>query len=164
MTLVIYPGSFDPISYGHINIVERASLLFDKVLVAIGTKKSKNTLFSKSERLNITKNVLSTHKNVEVLSFDGLLVDFYNSVKADAIIRGIRGNSDFNYEYKMEFVNRMLNDKIECIFLLSDRKYEIVSSSLIREIAQIDISRISKFVSPIVFNALLNKFNIKSLL
>jgi pantetheine-phosphate adenylyltransferase len=162
MTLVIYPGTFDPITYGHINIIKRSLYLFDKVVVAIGTKKNKNTLFSKRERFNIAKKVLSVYKNVEVVRFDGLLVDFYSIIKANAVVRGIRYTIDFEYEYRMGIINRTFNKKIETILFVTDKRYSMLSSSLIREVSQINISHIVKFVSPIVVNALLHKFSILS--
>lgn len=157
MTRVVYPGTFDPISYGHIDLVKRALRLFNKVIIAISTGSGKKTLFSQQERLQITQEIFAGHQNVEVVAFDGLLVDFFDTVAADAVIRGLRVVSDFEYEFQMASINYRLNNKVETIFLTPDEKYTCLSSTMIREVARIDPSRVAQFVAPVVLKALAKK-------
>lgn len=132
---VVYPGSFDPLTLGHIDIIKRAKKLFGKVIVAVGTPSSKKFLFSVDERVKIIKNFFKDEKNIEVEILDGLLVDFVKKKKAKAIIRGIRAVSDFEYEFQMAWMNRKLHPGVEVIFLLPSEKYAYLSSSLVKEIA-----------------------------
>lgn len=154
MSKVVYPGTFDPISYGHVDLVERADKLFDKVIVAISTGSNKQTLFDESERLTIAQKVLKPYKNVSVMRFDGLLVDFVEKVGAKVVIRGLRAVSDFEYEFQMAAINRRLKTDIETVFLTPDERYTCLSSTMIREVARIDPMRVKTFVSPIVLEAL----------
>ncbi|MEO0275246.1 MAG: pantetheine-phosphate adenylyltransferase [candidate division WOR-3 bacterium] len=132
---VVYPGSFDPLTFGHIDIIRRAKKLFGKVIVAVGSPSSKNFLFTIEERVEIIKNFFKNEKDIEVEKIDGLLVDFVKKKNAKAIIRGIRAVSDFEYEFQMAWMNRKLYPEIEVVFLLPSEKYAYLSSTLVKEIA-----------------------------
>lgn len=132
---VVYPGSFDPLTFGHIDIIRRAKKLFGKVIVAVGSPSSKNFLFTVEERVEIIKNFFKDEKDIEVEKIDGLLVDFVKKKNAKAIIRGIRAVSDFEYEFQMAWMNRKLYPEIEVVFLLPSEKYAYLSSTLVKEIA-----------------------------
>ncbi|MEO0249342.1 MAG: pantetheine-phosphate adenylyltransferase [candidate division WOR-3 bacterium] len=131
----VYPGSFDPITLGHIDIAKRAAQLFPKVVVAVSEAKHKACTFSLGERLYFVQEALSDTPNIEVTSFQGLLTDFVNRVGARAIIRGLRAVSDFEYEFKMAWMNRRLAEDVETIFLIPSEEFAYLSSSLVKEIA-----------------------------
>ncbi|MEB3429663.1 pantetheine-phosphate adenylyltransferase [Citroniella saccharovorans] len=154
----IYPGSFDPITYGHLDIIERCSSKFNSVLVAVLNNNSKKSLFDINERVDMIKEVTSNFKNVEVKSFDGLMVDFAKLEGVDVIIRGLRAVSDYEYELQMSLANKTLNPNIETLFLVSSVKYLHLSSSLVKEIASYK-GDISSFVPPQIEKRLLNKLN-----
>ena len=135
--IAIYPGTFDPITKGHSDLVERSTRLFDKVIVALAAKPGKQPVFSLEERIDLAQTVLSSHSNVEVCGFDGLLVDFAHEKKANIIIRGLRAVSDFEYEFQLAGMNRKLADDIETLFLTPAEQYTYISSSLVREIASL---------------------------
>lgn len=160
MKRVVYPGTFDPISYGHIDLVRRALGLFDEVVIAISSGDGKKTLFSQQERLQITKEVFAEYPQVDVVAFDGLLVDFFDRIGADAVIRGLRAVSDFEYEFQMASINYRLNKKVETIFLTPDEKYTCLSSTMIREVARIDPAQAAQFVAPVVLKALEKKASV----
>jgi len=132
---VVYPGSFDPLTFGHVDIITRAKKLFGKVIVAVAFSSSKNFLFTIDERIRIIKEFFKKEKDIEVEKIDGLLVDFVKRKKAKAIIRGIRAVSDFEYEFQMAWMNRKLYPEIEVVFLLPSEKYAYLSSTLVKEIA-----------------------------
>lgn len=132
---VVFPGTFDPITNGHRDLLERAAKRFDKVIVAIAKNKQKAPLFSLEERVQMAGSVLEHLKNVAVLGFDGLLVDFVRQQGAVAVIRGLRVVSDFEYEFQLANMNRRLDPDIETIFLTPSEQYSFISSTLIREIA-----------------------------
>lgn len=132
---VVYPGSFDPLTFGHIDIIRRAKKLFGKVIVAVGSPSSKNFLFTIEERVEIIKDFFKDEDGIEVERIDGLLVDFVKKKNAKAIIRGIRAVSDFEYEFQMAWMNRKLYPEIEVVFLLPSEKYAYLSSTLVKEIA-----------------------------
>ena len=134
-TIAIYPGTFDPITNGHIDLVERASCLFDQVIVAVAMKTSKTTTFSIDERVQMANDVLSALGNVSVYQFDTLLVDFAKKHQAQVILRGLRAVSDFEYEFQLAGMNRRLAPGIETMFLTPAEQYTYISSSLIKEIA-----------------------------
>ncbi|GMQ96751.1 MAG: pantetheine-phosphate adenylyltransferase [Gammaproteobacteria bacterium] len=150
---VVYPGTFDPITHGHADLVERALRLFDRVIVAVAAGNGKSTAFSLDERIVLAKSALGHLEGVEVRGFDGLLVDFSRSVSAQAILRGLRAVSDFEYEFQLASMNRRLNDTIETIFLTPAEQYAFISSSLVREVASLG-GDISAFVHPDVGKAL----------
>ena len=131
--------------------------LFDEVVIAISTGDGKKTLFSQQERLQITKEVFAKYPQVDVVAFDGLLVDFFDRIGADAVIRGLRAVSDFEYEFQMASINYRLNKKVETIFLTPDEKYTCLSSTMIREVARIDPAQAAQFVVPVVLKALEKK-------
>jgi pantetheine-phosphate adenylyltransferase len=153
----VYPGTFDPLTSGHSDLVARAARLFDKVIVAISTHPAKKPLFTEAERVALAKEVLKEHGNVEVVAFEGLLIDFAKAQGALVILRGLRAVSDFEYEFQMASMNRRLNDQIETVFLTPSEQNTFVSSSLVKEIARLK-GDVAPFVHPLVGQALLEKF------
>lgn len=133
--IAIYPGTFDPITKGHSDLVERSVRLFDKVIVALAANPGKQAVFSLDERLDLARTVLGGFENVEICGFDGLLVDFARTKGANVIIRGLRAVSDFEYEFQLAGMNRKLAADIETLFLTPAEQYTYISSSLVREIA-----------------------------
>lgn len=131
--LVIYPGSFDPVTYGHIDLIERANHIFGEVIVAVARNLHKSPLFSVEERLEMMKEVTKGMKGVRVESFDGLVVDYARRKNARIIIRGLRMISDFEYEFQMALTNRRLDEEVETVFLMPSEKYSFLSSKLIKE-------------------------------
>lgn len=134
----VYPGSFDPITNGHLDIIFRGAKLFDELRVAVLNNVSKKSLFSSEERIKMIKENIKEYDNIIVEPFDGLLINYAKEVKADVIIRGLRAVSDYEYELQMALANKKLYDKIETIFLVSNSKYSYLSSSLVKEIAHFD--------------------------
>jgi len=133
-TLAIYPGSFDPLTNGHVDIITRGARLFDRIVVAILVNAEKSPLFSIAERLEIAREVFKDQRNVEVDTFDGLLVDYVERRRAQVIVRGLRAVSDFEFEFQMALMNRRLNDKIETVFMMPAEQYSYISSRLIKEV------------------------------
>jgi pantetheine-phosphate adenylyltransferase len=158
MKTIVYPGTFDPITNGHIDLVERASRLFGKVILGIASSQRKGPLFSVDERIQLASEALSHVPNLEVRGFDYLLVNFVKDCKADAIMRGLRAVSDFEYEFQLANMNRALSPNIESVFLTPAERFSYISSSLVREISSLD-GDVSKFVPANVANALSKKFN-----
>ena len=156
MRTVIYPGSFDPFTNGHLDVVERAAKLFDRVIVAVAQNTDKQTLFTQTERKRQIVTVLNDLPNVEVTEFKGLLVEFAKAQKAQAIIRGLRAVSDFEFEFQLALMNRKLDEEIETIFMMPREAYTFLSSKLVKEIAQLG-GDVSAFVPANVQEALLNK-------
>jgi pantetheine-phosphate adenylyltransferase len=134
MKLAVYPGSFDPLTNGHVDIIERGTRLFDKIVVAILVNVDKSPLFSMQERVDIVREVFKGHPNVEVDTFEGLLVDYVAARKADVIVRGLRALSDFETEFQMALMNRRLNSHIETVFMMPAEQYTYISSRLIKEV------------------------------
>jgi pantetheine-phosphate adenylyltransferase len=157
MRVAIYPGSFDPVTYGHIDIIKRGANLFDKLIVAVLLNPAKKPLFSIEERIELLKEVTKDIPNVEVDYFDGLLVEYAKKVNANVIIKGLRMISDFEYEFQMALVNKKLNPSVETIFLMTSAKYGYLSSSLVKEIAQFG-GCLSEFVPDAVAEKLMDKF------
>jgi len=155
--IVIYPGTFDPITFGHMDLVDRAARLFDKVIVAIAISANKRPCFSIDERVGLAQEVLGHHKNVEVHGFESLLLHFMKEHHANIILRGLRAVSDFEYEFQLAGMNRQMDPKIESMFLMPSESLTYISSSFVREIAQMG-GDVSKFVSPNVVSALNKKF------
>jgi len=153
----MYPGTFDPITYGHEDLVRRAATLFDRVVVAIAVDTgSKRPMFSVDERVDMARRALGEFDNVEVRRYEGLTVDFAVQHGLRVIIRGLRAVSDFEYEFQLANMNRHLTDEVETAFLTPTEKYTFISSSLVREVAQLG-GDVSKFVSPEVEKALLER-------
>lgn len=161
MKRAIYPGSFDPITYGHIDIIERAACIFDELIVGVLNNKSKTTpLFSVDERVNILNEVLGSLDNVKVLSYEGLLVDFAMENKANVIVRGLRAVTDFEYELQLAQTNNVLNAGVDTVFLTTSLEYAYLSSSTVREVASYG-GDISKFVPPFVEKLTYEKYGIQ---
>ena len=133
----IYPGSFDPVTLGHLDIVERGSKIFSKLIVAVFTNPSKKPLFLADERVSMLKEATEHISNVEVLKFDGLLVDLAKENKAKIIIKGLRAVSDFEYEFQMALMNKKLDKNIETIFMMTNGKYSYLSSKIVKEVASL---------------------------
>ncbi len=145
MKTAIYPGSFDPVTYGHLDIIRRASKLTDRLVVAVLNNSAKNSLFSIDERVKMIQDVVSEYENVSVASFGGLTIDFAESVGADIIIRGLRAVSDFEYELQIAQTNHVERDNIETLFLTTSLEYSYLSSTVVKEFARYGAD-ISKFV------------------
>ena len=152
----MYPGTFDPITLGHEDLVRRACRLFDKVVVAVAANPSKEPMFTLDERVDLARSVLSEFSNVEVCGYDGLTVNFARDNDLQVIVRGLRAISDFEYEFQLANMNRHLTDDVETAFLTPTEKYTYISSSLVREICAMG-GDISEFVSPKVNVALMDK-------
>jgi pantetheine-phosphate adenylyltransferase len=133
--LAIYPGSFDPITNGHINIIERSLLIFDKLVVAVAINASKNALFTLEERVAMIKEATRNNPNVIIDSFEGLLADYVAEKEINVIVRGLRALSDFEYEFQMTFMNRKLNRHVETIFMMTGLRWFYVNSRIIKEVA-----------------------------
>lgn len=155
--IAIYPGSFDPITNGHVDVIRRASCLFDKVIVAVLSNADKHNMFTVPERLELIKASTKDIANLEYDSFDGLLVDYAAQKKVSAIVRGLRVVSDFDYEFQMAMTNRQISPQLETVFLMTDAKYSFLSSSLVRQLAQFH-GTINQFVPEVVVQALEKKF------
>jgi pantetheine-phosphate adenylyltransferase len=157
MRHAIYPGSFDPITNGHLDVIERARKLFDEVIVAIAHNDEKQPLFTLEERLDLLQQTVGKIDNVRIAQFDGLLVDFALEQKAIAVIRGLRAVSDFEFEFQMALMNRKLQAAVETIFLMPKEEYTYLSSRIIKEIARLG-GDVSSFVPITVAKALSGKF------
>jgi len=156
MNIAVYPGTFDPITNGHTDLCERAVRLFDEVVLAVAVDTGKKAAFDIDQRIALAKQVLKDVPGVSVEPFEGLLVDFARHRGANAILRGLRAVSDFEYEFQLAAMNRSLNDEIETIFLTPAEQYAFLSSSLVREVASLG-GDISRFVHPAVAQALSNQ-------
>jgi pantetheine-phosphate adenylyltransferase len=155
--IAIYPGTFDPLTNGHTDIIRRASKLFDKVIVSIAGSTGKQTLFSTEERIEMAKRALEGLDNIEVKGFSGLVTEYAKQENASVIIRGLRAVSDFEYEFQMAGMNRQLNDKVETVFLTPSEHLNYISSSLVKEIASLQ-GNVSRFVHAGVVQALNERF------
>ena len=159
--IAIYPGTFDPITYGHIDVIRRGLNILDNIIVAVSDGGNKNYLFSASERISITKKALFNdlnfnNKKIKVISFNSLTTTLCKKYKANVIIRGLRAVSDFEYEFQLAGMNRKLNEKIETIFLMSDVDNQVISSRLVKEIATLK-GDLKKFITKTVIKEIKNK-------
>ncbi len=151
--IAIYPGTFDPITLGHIDLAHRAAKLFDQIIIGIAENTKKQTLFTLDERLDMATEVLASHSNIKVVSFTGLLVEFAKQQNARILLRGMRAVSDFEFEFQLASMNRSLAPEIESVFLTPTEKYAFLSSTLVKEVSQLG-GDVSEFVHPIVDEAL----------
>ncbi len=158
MRIAVYPGTFDPITNGHQYLVKRAARLFDRVVVAVARQTTKDTVFGLSQREGMARAVLADIDNVQVTSFNGLLMHYAREVNASVVLRGLRAVSDFEYEFQLAGMNRKLAPEIETLFLTPAETYTYISSSLVREIARLG-GDVSEFVHPAVQRALQDKFS-----
>jgi pantetheine-phosphate adenylyltransferase len=156
MRTVIYPGSFDPLTNGHLDLIQRAAKLFDRVIVAVAKSESKNPLFTLEERLNLVRHSIKHIPNVAADSFDGLLVNYVQKCEGQAVIRGLRAVSDFEFEFQLALMNRKLNERIETIFMMPKDTYTFLSSRIVKEIARLG-GDVSSFVPVLVQRALERK-------
>lgn len=157
MRTVVYPGTFDPLTNGHIDLVERACRLFDKVIIAIAASTKKNPMFTLEERVDLAGQVLGHLPNIEICGFDILLADLVKQKQAQGVLRGLRAVSDFEYEFQLANMNRALAPEMESLFLTPSEHLSYISSSLVREIASLG-GDVSKFVHPLVEEALTKRF------
>jgi len=157
MRRAIYPGSFDPVTNGHLDVIERARKLFDEVVVAVAHNDEKQPLFSLEQRLDLLQETAGRIENVRISEFSGLLVEFARAQKAGAVIRGLRAVSDFEFEFQMALMNRNLNAAVETIFLMPKEEYTYLSSRIVKEIARLG-GNVSTFVPSCVDKALSGKF------
>jgi pantetheine-phosphate adenylyltransferase len=160
MRTAVYPGSFDPITNGHLDVIQRAARLFDRVIVAVAVNESKAPLFKMSERTRLATKAVEHIPNVEVDTFTGLLVDYVAAKSGEAVIRGLRAVSDFEFEFQLALMNRKLNEGVETIFMMPKETYTFLSSRMVKEIARLG-GNISSFVPAHVAEALRKKFGEK---
>ncbi len=153
----IYPGTFDPVTNGHTDLVKRAARVFEKVIVAIAESPHKVPLLPLQQRIELVQSCLSDVKNLEVVGFSSLLMDFVQEVGAGVVVRGLRAVSDFEYEFQLASMNRHLAPEIETLFLTPDERYSFISSSLVKEVARLD-GDVTEFVAPPVRRALMERF------
>ena len=160
MRTAVYPGSFDPITNGHLDVIQRAAKLFDRVIVAVAKNESKNPFFSMSQRQELCAQAVAHLPNVSVDAFTGLLVEYVEKVHGDAVVRGLRAVSDFEFEFQLALMNRKLNERVETIFMMPKDTYTFISSRLVKEIARLG-GDVSSFVPRVVQEALANRLNAK---
>lgn len=156
MAIAVCSGSFDPVTYGHLDIISRSSKVFDKVIVAVLINSKKNSMFSVEERVELLRQATADMGNVEIDSFDGLLIDYMNKRGAHVIVRGLRAVSDFEYEMQVASINKKLDEKIETFFMMTNNQYSYLSSSIVKEVAKYKAS-VTDLVPPVVEEALKKK-------
>ena len=157
-TKILYPGTFDPITNGHVDLVTRATKLFDEVVIAVALGHHKKPMFSFDQRVDMVETVFADLPQVSVVGFEGLLVDFMREKNATAVLRGLRAMSDFEYEFQLANMNRELDENFEAVFLTPAQNYSFISSTMIREVAKLG-GDVTKFVPPCVRQAFAQKFN-----
>lgn len=162
MNIGIYPGSFDPITYGHIDVIKRSAKLFNRLIVAVMTNPQKKPLFTVKERIKLIEHSIKPLPNVEVDSFNGLLVDFAKKKNARVIVKGLRAVSDFEYELQMALMNKKLDNEMETIFIMTNSKYSYLSSSVVKEVASFG-GCVKGLVPSLVEKELKNKFSNKNI-
>jgi len=151
--IAVYPGTFDPITAGHVDLIKRAARFYDRLIIAVADNRNKNTLFTLEERIALAEQVLQGFENVEVRGFDTLLVDFVHEVGGNVLLRGLRAVSDFEYEFQLASMNRKLAPEIETMFMTPAEQYAFISSSLVKEVSALK-GDVSEFVHPVVETAL----------
>ncbi|MBQ1971528.1 MAG: pantetheine-phosphate adenylyltransferase [Treponema sp.] len=159
MSIAVFPGSFDPPTNGHLNIIQRASTMFDSIDVVIAVNSEKKYLFSQEERFSMLKELVKPYKNVTVHIWEGLIVNYAKKTGAKILLRGIRNTIDFSYEFELSLMNHNLNNEIETLFIPTDQKYLLLKSSSIKELARFG-GNISEMVPPFVEEALRKKYNV----
>ena len=159
MKRAVYPGSFDPITFGHIDIIERSAKMVDELVIAVLRNSAKNSLFSLEERVNMIKEITKDIPNVRVESFGGLLVDYMRQIDANIIIRGLRAVTDFEYELQIAQMNHVMKKDAETVFLITNLEYSYLSSTIVKEIASYG-GDISKFVPEEIINRIYEKYNV----
>lgn len=161
MTIAVYPGSFDPVTNGHIDVACRAREIFDEVIISVARNGSKQALFSVDERVQLLEGAVAAMPGIRVDTFDGLTVDYARTVGATALVRGLRAVSDFEYEFQIALMNRKLAPELETVFLMPNEKYTYLSSSIVRELARLHTD-VSEFVPDVVMHALRTRFDAPS--
>lgn len=154
----VCPGSFDPVTRGHLDIIKRGATVFDEVIVVVANNQSKDPLFTVDERIVLLKEVTKQFPNVKVDSFNGLLIDYVKNIGANVILRGLRAVSDFEYEMKIASINKKLNDEVETFFMMTNNQYSFLSSSIVKEAAKYH-ANVSDLVPEVVEEALKEKYN-----
>ncbi len=157
MKKAVYPGTFDPVTNGHLDVIKRGSIIFDKLIVSIGRNPLKDAMFSVKERMEMIWEHVKDLKNVDVDCFDGMLVDYLKKQKTNIILRGIRTVSDFEYEFQRALTNRVLNREVETVFVMTSEQYSFLNSTLIKEVVSLGGS-VNQFVPPDVEKRLIRKF------
>jgi pantetheine-phosphate adenylyltransferase len=160
LRIFVYPGSFDPVTNGHLDIIDRASKICDTLVVAVLVNRSKTPVFSMEERISFLQEILADRPNIQVLPFSGLLVDFMREQKATTVIKGLRAVSDFEYEFQMALLNKNLNPEIETLFMMTNINYSYLSSSAVRELACYG-GNIRDLVPEAIVERIYNKFKVK---
>jgi pantetheine-phosphate adenylyltransferase len=157
LKIAVYPGSFDPVTYGHLDIIERALKIFDGVVVAVARNSEKNALFTVQERIQLLQEILADKPQAKIETFEGLLVDYVRERQATVIIRGLRAVSDFEYEFQLAQMNRSITKDVETLFMMTSVPYSYLSSSIVKEVSFLN-GPVDKLVPPIVKDALDKKF------
>ena len=160
MKKAIYPGSFDPVTNGHVDMIERASKIVDELVVGVLNNSAKNSLFSLDERVSMLKEITKDMPNVSVTSFEGLTIDFADAMDARIIVRGLRAITDFEYELQMAQTNRIVNPKVDTMFLVTSEEYSYLSSTILKEIARYG-GALDRFAPPCIIEKVKSKYNIK---
>lgn len=158
--IAVYPGTFDPFTNGHLDLLNRSKKIFNQVIIAVAVDTQKKTLFSTQQRVALAKQSISKHDNIKVMMFDGLLIDFAKKINAKVIIRGLRAVSDFEYEFQLATMNHNLSSDIETMFLTPAEEYSFLSSSMIKDVVRLG-GDASKYLHPAVFDALRQKFGLE---
>lgn len=160
MRTAIYPGSFDPVTYGHLDVIKRSAAIFDKLIVAVSINSQKKPMFTLEERVNFIKEETQNYDNVEVHLLDGLLVDYAKEKGANVIIKGLRAVSDFEYEFQMALMNKNIGPEVETLFMMTAQEYSYLSSSIVKEVAKFG-GKIDSLVPQKVARAVIEKVNLK---
>ena len=158
LKIAVYPGSFDPITFGHLDIINRGLRIFDSVVIAVAKNSTKNALFTIEERIELIREVLKGNDRAKVDTFDGLLVDYVRAQQATVIIRGLRAVSDFEYEFQIAQMNRSITQDVETLFMMTSVPYSYLSSSIVKEVSSLH-GPVDGLVPPLVKQALINKFS-----